>query len=105
MSETPQDIMAAAMRALMVPEHEMVESVARAILAERNRHNTDKPATTVYGNLLWRHMDACRKHGVPSPEQDRLFKLSMEFRAVYPDECKVWEDRYPGTEQPERATE
>jgi hypothetical protein len=33
----PEDVMANAMRALMVPEHEMVDSVARAILAERNR--------------------------------------------------------------------
>jgi Arc/MetJ family transcription regulator len=33
----PDDVFAAAMRALMVPEHEMVDSVARAILAERER--------------------------------------------------------------------
>lgn len=30
-------VVAAAMRALMVPEHEMVDSVAAAILAERKR--------------------------------------------------------------------
>ena len=32
-----KQVMATAMRALMVPEHEMVDSVARAILAERER--------------------------------------------------------------------
>lgn len=37
MSEIPKDVMAAAMRALMVPEHEMVESVSRALMAERER--------------------------------------------------------------------
>lgn len=37
MSAAPRDVMAAAMRALMVPEDEMVESVSRAILAERER--------------------------------------------------------------------
>lgn len=31
------DVRIAAMHALMVPEHEMVDSVARAILAERKR--------------------------------------------------------------------
>lgn len=31
------DVRVAAMHALMVPEHEMVDSVARAILAERKR--------------------------------------------------------------------
>ncbi len=37
MSDIRQDVIAAAMRALMVPEREMVDSVARAILIERER--------------------------------------------------------------------
>ena len=37
MTEIPKEVMAAAMRALMVPEHEMVDSVSQAILAERER--------------------------------------------------------------------
>lgn len=37
MSEIQKEVMATAMRALMVPEPEMVDSVASAILAERRR--------------------------------------------------------------------
>jgi len=36
MTAIPEDITAAAIRALMVAEHEMVESVAQALLSERN---------------------------------------------------------------------
>lgn len=37
MTHYPKDIMAAAMRALMVPEYDYVESVSAEILAERQR--------------------------------------------------------------------
>lgn len=55
---------------------------------------TDDPATTVYGRLLHRHMKAARRFGVPSPEQEAAFALVETFRAAFPSECQVWEDRY-----------
>ncbi len=55
---------------------------------------SDHPATTVYGDLLWRHLKAAQdgEHG----RRAKLFNLIDDFRAEYPDECKVWHDRYPG---------
>lgn len=49
---TDKKVMAAAMRALMVPEHEMVDSVAAAILAERKRcaDAVHRAAKDFYGN-------------------------------------------------------
>jgi hypothetical protein len=42
----PADIIAAAMRALMVAEHEMVDSVARALM-ERDRAATERAAKAI----------------------------------------------------------
>jgi hypothetical protein len=53
---------------------------------------SDKPATTVYGELVWRHMDAARKD-FDSPRRAKLFDIIEAFRTEFPDECKVWEDR------------
>lgn len=52
----------------------------------------DDEATTVYGRLLWLHMDALRKSD--EPRRERLFALIEAFRAEFPAECKVWDDRY-----------
>lgn len=55
MTDIPKDVVAAAIRALMVPEHEMTGSVALAIMAERERiatHLFDRDAfmTAVSGD-------------------------------------------------------
>lgn len=50
-------------------------------------------ATAVYGRLLHRHMDAARKD-FGGERRKKLFELVEDFRAEFPDECQVWEDRY-----------
>lgn len=54
----------------------------------------DDAATTIYGRLLWRHMDAARKRD--EQHRAKIFDLIEAYREEFPGECKVWEDRYPG---------
>ena len=54
---------------------------------------TDKPATSVYGELVRRHAQAARKD-FNGPRRAKLFDLIEDFIAEFPDECKVWDDRY-----------
>jgi len=60
-----------------------------------NIPNEDNPATTVYGDLLWRHHRAAREN-FDGPERKKLFDLIEAFREEYPAECQVWDDRYSG---------
>lgn len=53
----------------------------------------DKPATLVYGNLLWRHLRAAR-NDFDGPDRSRIYDLIEKLRTEYPEECKVWDDRY-----------
>lgn len=55
----------------------------------------DDPATTVYGRLLWLHMEEARKN-FDSAERKRLFALIDEFEKTFPSQCEVWKVRYPG---------
>ena len=52
----------------------------------------DDPATTVYGRLLWHHMDAMRKKD--EAKRERIFAAIDLFYELWPAECKVWDDRY-----------
>lgn len=55
----------------------------------------DDPATTVYGRLLWMHMEECRKD-FDGPKRALMFELIERFYEAFPAECKVWDDRYGG---------
>lgn len=58
----------------------------------------DDPATTIYGYLLHRHMEEARKdfHG---EGRTRVYDLIEAFKAEFPEQCAVWEDRYSSKEQ------
>lgn len=55
----------------------------------------DDPATSVYGRLLWLHMEEARRD-FNGKERERIYNLINEFEKTFPAQCKVWKDRYPG---------
>lgn len=74
-------------------DESLADAIARALLAERERQSgADDPVTTVYGRLLWHHMDALRKGDEARREQ--AFQTAEALRAIWPAETQVWEDRY-----------
>lgn len=53
---------------------------------------SDEPATLVFGVLLHRQLNAWQSGNIA--ERDRLFHFISQFEAEFPEECKVWSDRY-----------
>ena len=58
----------------------------------------DDPATTVYGRLLYRHMEEARKD-FDSDDRHRIYALIDAFEAEFPEQCAVWKERYSSKEQ------
>lgn len=55
----------------------------------------DAPETKVYAKLLYMHLELCRKD-FEGKERKDMFDFIKRFETIFPDQCKVFTDRFPG---------